>query len=106
MLLQWNESWKIALKRVKEMVSHWTGVMIDRRCEGITVILWRVSEKSRFKSVGQEDVINSQLETLWPYKETGHNVINSQSKIKVRNHKLETPPRPTPKTLRINVILY
>jgi hypothetical protein len=87
------------------MVSHWTGVMIDRRCEGSTVILWRVFEKSRFKSVGQEDVINNQLETLWPNKEVRHNVINSQSKIKVRSHKLETPPRPTPKALRINAIV-
>jgi len=41
------------------MVSHQTGVIVDRRFEGNTVILWRVSEKSRFKSDGQEDVINS-----------------------------------------------
>jgi len=79
--------------------------MVDRRCEGNTVILWHVSEKSRFKSDGQEDAINSQMETLWSYKEVRHNVINSQSKIKVRSHKIETPPRPTPNEICINAIV-
>jgi hypothetical protein len=59
--------------------------------------MWRVSEKSRFKSDGQEDVFNSQLETLWPYKEVRYNVINSQSEIKkleVTNLKLHPDQRP------------
>jgi len=60
---------------------------------------------THLQSDGQEDVINNQLETLWPYKEVGHNVINNQSEIKVRSHKIETPPRPTPKTLCINTIV-
>ena len=53
LVLSFNaQSWKIVRRDVKEMVSHWTGVMVDRRCEGNTVILWHVSEKSRFKSDG------------------------------------------------------
>ena len=35
----------------------------------------------------------------------GTTSFNSRSKIKVRSHKLETPPRPTPKTLCINPIV-
>jgi len=85
------QSWKFVMRCVMEMVWHWTGVTVDRRCEGNTVILRHDSEKFRFKSNGQNDAINSQLETLWPYKEVRHNVINSQSKIKVRYRKIETP---------------
>ena len=69
------------------------------------MILWHIHEKPRFKSDGQEDVTNNQLETLWPYKEVRHNVINNQSEAKVRNHKIETPPRPAPKKLYINAIV-
>jgi len=87
------------------MVLHQTRVIVDRRLEGNTVILWHVSEKPRFKRDGQEDVTNNQLETLWPYKEVRHNVINSQSEIKFRSHKIETPPRPTPKKLCINSVV-
>jgi len=76
------------------------------RCEGSNAILWRNYEKPRFKSDGQEDVINNQLEMLWSYKEVRHDVINNQSEIKVRSHKLETPPRPTPKKLCINTIVW
>jgi len=62
-------------------------------------MLWHIYEKPRFKSDGQEDVINNQLETLWPYKEVRHNVINDQSEIKIRSHKFQAPPRPTPREL-------
>jgi len=68
-------------------------------CEGNKVILWHIYEKPRFKSDGQEDVTNNQLEMLWPYKEVRHNIINSQSEVKVRSHKIETPPWPMPKKL-------
>jgi len=69
------------------------------------VILWHIYEKPRFKSDGQEDVTNNQLETLWPYKEVRHNVIKSQSEIKVRSQKIETLPRPTPKKLCIYAVV-
>ena len=107
LVLSFNaQSWKVLIRCVKEKLAHWTGGTVDRRCEGNTVILRHVSEKYRFKSDGQEDASNNQLETLWPYKEVRHNVIKSQSKIKFRNHNIETPPRPTPKKLCINIILW
>jgi len=57
---------------VKERVLHysWQELLGDK------VILWHIYEKTRFKIDGQEDVSNNQLETLWPYKEERHNVIN------------------------------
>ena len=75
--------------------------MVDRRCEGNTVILWHDSQKSRFKSDGQEDAINGN----WKRCDHIRNVINSQSKIKLGSHKIETPPWPTPKKLCINTIV-
>ena len=79
------------------MLSHLTRVIVDRRCEGNIVILWHISEKSHFKSDGQEDAINSQLEMLWPYKNVRHNFINSQSNIKVRNQRLRLHPDQRPR---------
>jgi len=40
------------------MVSYEIRLIVDRHCEGNTVILWHVSQKSLFKSDGQEDAIN------------------------------------------------
>jgi len=69
------------------------------------VIWWHIYEKPRFKIYGQEDVTINQLEALRPYKEVRHNVINSQSEIGVGSHKIETPPRPTPKKPGINAFV-